>query len=95
MQKLIAEGAVELVVPGVLPIGCFPVYLSIFNNEPVTGYGAQSGCLRNFNTLAWVHNSMLQRAILRLREKYPGVRIIYADYYTPVVQFLLHPEKFG
>ena len=24
VQKLIAEGAVELVVPGVLPIGCFP-----------------------------------------------------------------------
>lgn len=95
MQKLIVEGAVEFVVPGVLPIGCFPVYLTIFNNEPVTNYGAQSGCLKNFNTLAWVHNSMLQRAIVKLRSKYPGVRIIYADYYTPVVQFILQPEKFG
>ena len=93
MQKLIAEGAVELVVPGVLPIGCFPVYLTIFNNEKETNYGAQSGCLKNFNTLAWVHNSMLQRAILKLREKHPGVRIIYADYYTPIVQFILQLAK--
>ncbi|KAF3328559.1 GDSL esterase/lipase [Carex littledalei] len=95
IEKLIAEGAIEFVVPGVLPIGCFPVYLSIFNNEQVTNYGSRSGCLKNFNTLAWVHNSMLQRAIVKLRNKYPGVRIIYADFYTPVVQFILQPEKFG
>ncbi|KAJ3694231.1 hypothetical protein LUZ60_009711 [Juncus effusus] len=94
VEKLIAMGAVELVVPGVLPIGCFPVYLTIFHSDP-KGYGAQSGCLKNFNTLAWVHNSMLQRAILELRSKYPDVRIIYADYYTPIVQFMLHPEDFG
>lgn len=91
---MIAEGAVELVVPGVLPIGCFPVYLALFHKTE-DKYGPRSGCLRHFNTLSWVHNSMLQRAVERLRSKHPAVRIIYADYYTPAIQFVLQPQKFG
>uniref|UniRef100_A0A0E0BZ10 Esterase n=1 Tax=Oryza meridionalis TaxID=40149 RepID=A0A0E0BZ10_9ORYZ len=92
--KLIEEGAVELVVPGVLPIGCFPVYLSIFRKQPEM-YGRRSGCIRDLNTLSWVHNAALQRKIAELRLKHPGVRIMYADYYTPAIQFVLHAEKYG
>ncbi|RLM91473.1 GDSL esterase/lipase [Panicum miliaceum] len=94
VEKLIAEGAVELVVPGVLPIGCFPVYLSIFRKQP-EGYGGRSGCIKEMNTLSWVHNAALQRKIAELRAKHPGVRIMYADYYTPAIQFVLHAEKYG
>jgi hypothetical protein len=94
VEKLIAEGAEELVVPGVLPIGCFPVYLSIFRSQPEM-YGAKSGCIKEMNTLSWVHNVALQRKIVELRAKHPGVRIIYADYYTPAIQFVLHAEKWG
>jgi hypothetical protein len=94
VEKLIAEGAEELVVPGVLPIGCFPVYLSIFRRQPEM-YGAKSGCIKEMNTLSWVHNAALQRKIVELRAKHPGVRIIYADYYTPAIQFVLHAEKWG
>ncbi|TVU22859.1 hypothetical protein EJB05_32580 [Eragrostis curvula] len=94
IEKLIAEGAVDLVVPGVLPIGCFPVYLSIFRKGPEM-YGPKSGCIKEMNTLSWVHNAALQRKIAELRLKHPDVRIIYADYYTPAIQFVLHAEKFG
>ncbi|KAL5229210.1 hypothetical protein ABZP36_017475 [Zizania latifolia] len=94
IEKLIAEGAVELVVPGVLPIGCFPVYLSIFRKQPEM-YGPRSGCIKDLNTLSWVHNVALQRKIAELRAKHPGVRIMYADYYTPAIQFVLHAEKYG
>ena len=95
VEKLIAEGAVELVVPGVLPIGCFPVYLSIFRKQQPEGYGARSGCIKDLNTLSWVHNAALQRKIAELRAKHPGVRIIYADYYTPAIQFVIHAERYG
>ncbi|KAK3163314.1 hypothetical protein QOZ80_1AG0002010 [Eleusine coracana subsp. coracana] len=94
VEKLIAEGAVDLVVPGVLPIGCFPVYLSIFRKQPEM-YGPKSGCIKEMNTLSWVHNVALQRKIVELRARHPGVRIIYADYYTPAIQFVLHAEKWG
>jgi hypothetical protein len=62
VQKLIAEGAVDLVVPGVLPIGCFPMYLSIFRKEQPEMYGPRSGCIKDLNTLSWVHNALLAAA---------------------------------
>lgn len=94
LQQLIAEGAMELIVPGVMPTGCFPVYLNMLD-EPADGYGSRSGCVRRYNTFSWVHNAHLKRALEKLRPKYPNVRIIYGDYYTPVIQFMLQPEKFG
>ncbi|VAH78684.1 unnamed protein product [Triticum turgidum subsp. durum] len=93
-KELIAEGAVDLIVPGVMPTGCFPVYLNMLD-MPAHEYGARSGCIRQYNTFSWVHNAHLKRALEKLRPKYPNVRIIYGDYYTPVVQFMLQPEKFG
>ncbi|VAI77222.1 unnamed protein product [Triticum turgidum subsp. durum] len=94
VEQLIAEGAKDLIVPGVMPSGCFPVYLSMYV-DPKEGYGPRTGCLKRFNTFSWVHNAMLKRALEKLRAKHPGVRIIYGDYFTPVIQFLLQPEKFG
>uniref|UniRef100_J3MEQ2 Esterase n=1 Tax=Oryza brachyantha TaxID=4533 RepID=J3MEQ2_ORYBR len=94
IEQLIAEGAKDLIVPGVMPSGCFPVYLAMYK-EPKEGYGSGSGCLKRFNTFSWVHNSMLKLALEKLRAKHPGVRIIYGDYFTPVIQFLLQPQKFG
>ncbi|XP_040376517.1 GDSL esterase/lipase At5g45910-like [Oryza brachyantha] len=94
IEQLIAEGARELIVPGVMPTGCFPVYLNMLD-EPADGYGSKSGCVRRYNTFSWVHNVHLKRALEKLRPKYPNVRIIYGDYYTPVIQFMLQPEKFG
>uniref|UniRef100_A0A3B6GV20 GDSL esterase/lipase n=1 Tax=Triticum aestivum TaxID=4565 RepID=A0A3B6GV20_WHEAT len=93
VEELIAEGAVDLIVPGVMPTGCFPVYLNMLD-MPAHEYGARSGCIRQYNTFSWVHNAHLKRALEKLRPKHPNVRIIYGDYYTPVVQFMLQPEKF-
>ncbi|KAE8804091.1 GDSL esterase/lipase [Hordeum vulgare] len=94
VEELIAEGAVDLIVPGVMPTGCFPVYLNMLD-MPAHEYGARSGCIRQYNTFSWVHNAHLKKALEKLRPKYPNVRIIYGYYYTPVVQFMLQPEKFG
>ncbi|PUZ58697.1 hypothetical protein GQ55_5G528300 [Panicum hallii var. hallii] len=94
VERLIAEGAAELVVPGLPPTGCFPLYLSMFPRPPGM-YGARSGCIRDLNTLSWVHNAALQRRIAQLRDEHPGVRIVYADYYTPAIQFVLHAERYG
>uniref|UniRef100_M8BN16 GDSL esterase/lipase n=1 Tax=Aegilops tauschii TaxID=37682 RepID=M8BN16_AEGTA len=58
-------------------------------------YGPRSGCIKDLNTLSWVHNALLQRKIAELRKKHPGVRIMYADYYTAVTQFVLHADNWG
>ncbi|XP_066318215.1 GDSL esterase/lipase At5g45910-like [Miscanthus floridulus] len=94
IEALIAEGAVEMIVPGVMPTGCFPVYLNMLDVSE-EGKGSRSGCVRQYNTFSWVHNAHLKAMLEKLRAKHPNVRIIYGDYYTPVIQFMLQPEKFG
>ncbi|CAD6240587.1 unnamed protein product [Miscanthus lutarioriparius] len=95
VEELIAEGAVDLVVPGLLPTGCFPMFLSTFSDKPAAAYGPRSGCVKELNTLSWVHNAALQRKVEELRARHPAVRIVYADYYTPAIQFILHAEEYG
>ncbi|GJN38105.1 hypothetical protein PR202_gb27117 [Eleusine coracana subsp. coracana] len=36
---------------------------------------------------------VVPRKVAELRKKHPGVRIVYADYYTPAIQFVLHAEN--
>jgi hypothetical protein len=48
-------------------------------------YDARTGCLRKENALSRYHNSALFQAVSRLRRKYPDAKIVYADYYAPVI----------
>ncbi|RWR96366.1 Lipase_GDSL domain-containing protein [Cinnamomum micranthum f. kanehirae] len=40
---LIEQGAVELVVPGKLPIGCSPGYLTLFSSSKKENYNPRNG----------------------------------------------------
>ncbi|XAR66553.1 Sinapine esterase [Bertholletia excelsa] len=91
---LIEEGAVDLVVPGNLPIGCNAVYLTLFWSSNKADYD-QSGCLKAYNAFAKYHNAQLNLAIKGLRQKYPHARIIYADYYGAAKRFFQSPMRYG
>uniref|UniRef100_A0A453KU61 Uncharacterized protein n=1 Tax=Aegilops tauschii subsp. strangulata TaxID=200361 RepID=A0A453KU61_AEGTS len=53
------------------------------------------GCLSDINRVAKYHNSMLHAAIRVLRGKYSHARIIYADFYGPIITILENPSRFG
>jgi hypothetical protein len=91
---LIEEGAVELLVPGNLPIGCSAVYLTLFGNPNRTDYD-RNGCLKAYNAFSKYHNNQLKTALQRLRQKYPHARIIYADYYGAAKRFYHAPQHHG
>jgi hypothetical protein len=94
-QKLIELGATDLLVPGVLPIGCFPVYLTLYNTSNKADYNARTGCLRRYNRLAFHHNRELKQQLDELQKKYPKTKIIYGDYFKAAMQFIVYPGKFG
>lgn len=94
MQVLIKEGAMELVVPGNLPIGCSAVYLTLFGTPNKTAYD-QNGCLKVYNGFSKYHNSQLQIALEKLRKEYPHAKIIYADYYGAAKRFFHSPKHYG
>ncbi|VVA36084.1 PREDICTED: GDSL [Prunus dulcis] len=94
-SALIEEGAVELVVPGNLPIGCSAVYLTLFRSPNEAVYDKRNGCLKAFNGFSKYHNSELKRALGALGLKYPHARIIYADYYRAAMPFYHAPQHYG
>ncbi|PAN32900.1 hypothetical protein GQ55_5G525600 [Panicum hallii var. hallii] len=94
VEALIGLGAAELVVPGVLPIGCFPVYLTLHPSSNKDDYD-ETGCLRSFNSLSSYHNELLKRAVSGLRSRHAGARIMYADFYAQVADMVRSPETFG
>nr|BAX25077.1 putative esterase [Oryza australiensis] len=97
--KLIAMGAAEIVVPGVMPVGCFPLYLTMLRSSNKSDYD-EHGCLRPLNELSIYHNTLLQGRLAGLQARYRAasapapVRIMYADYYTMVAQMLHTPARF-
>ena len=94
-QRLIEHGATSLVVPGVIPSGCSPPVLAMFPDAEPAEYDSRTGCLRAPNELGRHHNALLQASLEELRGKHPHGRIIYADFFSPVMEMVESPRKFG
>lgn len=93
-QAVIKEGARTVVVPGQLPTGCIPIMLTLYASPNKRDYDS-TGCLRKYNALARYHNAVLFESVYRLRQKYPAAKIVYADYYAPLIAFLKKPKTYG
>ncbi|KAK8675505.1 hypothetical protein V6N13_033575 [Hibiscus sabdariffa] len=77
-----------------ISVGWSAVYLTLFES-PNKGDYDRHGCLKAFNAFAGYHNSQLKVALDMLRQKYPHVRIIYADYYGAAMRFVHSPLHHG
>lgn len=93
-QQLIQLGAVDIVVPGALPVGCFAIYLTFLPSDDPADYDGH-GCLRALNELSVYQNSLLQSRLAALQARYPSARIVYADYYTHIDRLVRSPARFG
>ena len=95
IEAILDEGARHVVVPGNLPAGCIPITLTMYATEDRGDYDPRTGCLKKFNSVALYHNAMLRIALDQLQRRRPDARIIYADYYTPYIQFARTPHLYG
>ncbi|XP_037429911.1 sinapine esterase-like [Triticum dicoccoides] len=96
IERLITKHAAQsLVVPGVIPSGCSPPILTKFADGSPAAYDSKTGCLKAYNELGMHHNSLLQAELAKLQAKYRNVKIIYADYFGPVMDMVESPHKFG
>ncbi|KAJ7964563.1 GDSL esterase/lipase [Quillaja saponaria] len=94
IKELIDLGAVTIVVPGYLPIGCSSTYLTIYTTIDEKEYD-QAGCIKWLNKFSEYHNEQLQLALHQLRELHPHTNIIYADYYNAAFPLYQDPDQFG
>ncbi|CAL4931173.1 unnamed protein product [Urochloa decumbens] len=61
-KVLIGLGAKTIVVPGTIPMGCIPRYLTLFQSANPGDYDA-AGCIRWLNDFAEEHNCALRRML--------------------------------
>ncbi|CAI0444990.1 unnamed protein product [Linum tenue] len=95
VKQLVELGAVTILIPGNLPIGCWPGYLTKFWSPNKEDYDPLSGCLVWYNNFAQHHNKLLQQEIVRLQKLYPHTNLMYGDYFGSATRFHRHPENFG
>lgn len=95
LQELLDMGALTLIVPGNLPIGCSTAYLTYFMTSDKEEYDPQTGCLIWLNKFAEYHNTLLQTELTQIQALHPHANIIYADYYNAAMPLFLDPKKFG
>ncbi|XP_037404859.1 GDSL esterase/lipase At5g45910-like [Triticum dicoccoides] len=94
-EALLGQGAKTVVVPGIPPLGCMPPNLVFFPSNETAGYESSTGCLKGLNEIARHHNSELRKALDTVRGNHPDARVIYADFFTPVIEMVESPYKFG
>ncbi|GJM93719.1 hypothetical protein PR202_ga10302 [Eleusine coracana subsp. coracana] len=95
ITELIKLGAKTLVVPGNLPIGCVPSYLTTFKSNKKEDYEPDTGCIGWLNDFSRYHNKLLMKEIKKLRKRHPAVTIIYGDYYGAAMEIFLFPNRYG
>ncbi|KAL1803750.1 hypothetical protein ACET3Z_032397 [Daucus carota] len=77
-RQVIKLGARRIVIPGNLPIGCVPSYLTMFQGNSTFD---ENHCLKEYNEFSVYHNRHLIGAIEKLQKENPGVTIVYGDLY--------------
>lgn len=79
-------------VAGLPPIGCLPVQVTISNN---TEDLFQRVCNDQQNTDSQVYNTKLQSHLESLRATLKGAKVGYFDIYTPFMDMIHSPAKYG
>jgi phospholipase/lecithinase/hemolysin len=72
-----------------------PQILHYLAKDDPAEYNCTTGCLNVYNKLGMDHNQLLQEALEKLRDRYPGVTIIYGDLFSPMMEMVESPAKFG
>ncbi|KAF9624565.1 hypothetical protein IFM89_011739 [Coptis chinensis] len=94
LKRLIHMGAVNLIVPGSLPMGCLPSYLTMFPSDDRRNYD-KNKCREGYNNFARLHNNHLEQALTELRFEHPRVHIVYASYYDAFIALLRNRAVLG
>ncbi|KAM0939489.1 putative carboxylesterase [Dioscorea sansibarensis] len=63
VKRLINQGVIHLVVAGILPMGCSANFLMLFYTSNKAAYNPRSGRLKQLNSFAEYHNSLLRNSL--------------------------------
>ncbi|XP_078153407.1 sinapine esterase-like [Carex rostrata] len=95
IKELIELGAKTLVVPGIIPFGCTPYYLTMFRTENNEDYDEVTGCMKWLNEFSYHHEKLLKEELNKLQRLCPEATIIHADYNGASIDIFKSAERYG
>nr|CAB3461215.1 unnamed protein product [Digitaria exilis] len=87
IKTLYSMGARKFIVAGLPPLGCLPVNKGL-------NMGSK-GCVADLNVAAERYNVSLRQTLAKLQAASPGATVAYVDVYTPLMDMVTQPQKYG
>ena len=94
LQRLHGAGARRIIVTGLPPIGCLPLQVTINSIFP-SQHWFQRVCNVQQNRDCEAYNTKLESQIQSLQARLKGAKVGYFDIYTPILDMVLSPDKYG
>ncbi|XP_026453286.1 GDSL esterase/lipase At4g26790-like [Papaver somniferum] len=88
IKDLGSLGARKISISGSFPMGCLPIVRTL---NVLVG----RACLHPYNKVARDFNIKLMKLVADLRQEVDGIRVVYADAYSPVIQMIQTPSLYG
>ncbi|CAA0839349.1 GDSL-like Lipase/Acylhydrolase superfamily protein [Striga hermonthica] len=79
-REVIKLGATRVIIPGNIPVGCYPYILTELQTRDRNAYD-EIGCLKSVNDLIVWKNGLLNASVEDLKKEYPNVLILYSTMY--------------
>ncbi|EOA28852.1 hypothetical protein CARUB_v10025096mg [Capsella rubella] len=93
VQRLYDAGARRITVAGLPPIGCLPVQVTA--GSLTSRNFLRRTCTEHQNVDSLVYNQKLQRLTSRLSQRLRGSKVLYLDIYSPLIDMVKYPQKYG
>ncbi|KAJ1401173.1 SGNH hydrolase superfamily [Sesbania bispinosa] len=94
IQRLYGAGARRIMVAGLPPIGCLPLQVTVSSFFP-SRHWLQRVCNAQQNTDSQGYNAKLQSHVHLLQTTLNGAKVAYFDIYTPILDMVQNPAKYG
>lgn len=91
IQELWSEGARRFSVGGLPPMGCLPVVITLYSDDPLLN----RGCIDKYSQVAREYNVKLQHQLNSMQKNLSnqGARFSYIDIYNPLIYEIQGPGK--
>ncbi|XP_074274257.1 GDSL esterase/lipase At2g40250-like [Silene latifolia] len=91
IESLYKLGARRFAVAGLPPLGCVPMQVSVGS----IFHGLKRVCIDKQNSDSQAYNGKLQHFLTQLHSQYPNAKFAYGDIYTPLMDMIKNPSKYG
>ncbi|KAK7850487.1 gdsl esterase/lipase exl3, partial [Quercus suber] len=84
----VVAGARRICVLSAPPLGCLP------SQRTLVG-GSEEECAKEPNQASQVFNDKLSRELGYLNNNLPNAKVVYIDFYNPLLDIITNPKKYG